>query len=123
MDYLDITTVRHIIELAEVCYPMGGEPQSVSLSDAIDMAFVENPNEQALYQYVDSLSSEQLAELRALMLIGREASGEAPESWGVLYSEAIASERSSSVGYVVSKYQLAEYLSDGLTRLGLNVKC
>ncbi|HIF9369155.1 TPA: DUF3775 domain-containing protein [Photobacterium damselae] len=119
MNYLSVKTVLDIIALAEVCYPTSGQHQSVSLSDAIDMALLNNPAEQALYQSIDSLPSEQLAELQALMLIGRDTSEKAHENWGALHSDAISSEHSASVGYITGKVQLAEYLRNGLAKLGL----
>ena len=110
MHFLDIATVHSIIELAKVCYPMKDEPQEVSVSDVFDS--LENPNERVLYQQISSLSPDQLAELHALMLIGRNSSGEALEDWNTLCRRVVSPE------YIASKRQLAEYLNHGLTRLG-----
>ncbi|PMM38434.1 DUF3775 domain-containing protein [Vibrio lentus] len=121
MNYLSITTVREIITLASTCYPVGGEPSVISLSDAVDFSFPieENSSENALYAKVSSLTAEQLAELQTLMLIGRGAGGESAGDWTELYQESLASQTSQSVDYVASKYQLPEYLQTGLTELGL----
>ncbi|HIF9079220.1 TPA: DUF3775 domain-containing protein [Photobacterium damselae] len=113
MDSLDITTVHHIIELAEVCYPINGEPQGVSISDALDS--LDNPDVQALYHYITSLSPAQLAELYALMQIGRNLRD--PEDWNTLYDEAISSDSSDSARYIALNRQLAAYLRNGLARL------
>ncbi|MEZ8447731.1 DUF3775 domain-containing protein [Vibrio splendidus] len=115
MKHLSIETVREIIELAKICYPVTRKPQVVSLSDPIE----EVPGKSDLYQKVSSLTSEQLAELQTLMLIGRGASGENANNWGDLYAEAIASQGTESVDYVASKYQLPEYLQNGLVKLEL----
>ncbi|MDC5721928.1 DUF3775 domain-containing protein [Vibrio europaeus] len=114
MNYLTIETVREVIELARICYPVTERSQVVSLSDALE----EVPNNTELYQKVSSLTPDELAELQALMLIGRGASGESADDWGGLYAQARASQGSESVDYVASKYQLPEYLHNGLVKLG-----
>ncbi|EPU5981158.1 DUF3775 domain-containing protein [Vibrio vulnificus] len=114
MNHLTIETVREVIELAKICYPVTGRPQVVSLSDAIE----EVPSKRDLYQKVSSLTSEELAELQTLMLIGRGASGESANDWDGLYAEALGSQSSESVDNVASKYQLSAYLHNGLVKLG-----
>ncbi|GAB7228800.1 hypothetical protein VrSk94_24880 [Vibrio rotiferianus] len=114
MNHLTIGTVREVIELAKICYPVTGRPRVVSLSDALE----EVPGKSDLYQKVSSLTPEELAELQTLMLIGRGASGETANDWEDLYTQARSSQNSESVDYVASKYQLPVYLQDGLVKLG-----
>ncbi|EJE4697089.1 DUF3775 domain-containing protein [Vibrio sp. Vb2960] len=118
MNNLSIETVHEIIEMAQDCYPTTGRPQVVSLSDAVDAAMEELPGTSELYEKIASLSSEQLAELQALMLIGRGASEESADDWDNLYTEALASQHAESVDYIASKYPLPSYLQNGLAKLG-----
>lgn len=116
MNNLDIAVVHEIIELARRCYPVGGRSQVVS-TFSIDMD--DNPETIALYQKVASLSPEELAELRALMLLGRHPNDQTPDDWNDLYEGSLAAQQPESVDYVASKYQLAQYLQNGLTVLHL----
>ncbi|MFA0719474.1 DUF3775 domain-containing protein [Vibrio splendidus] len=120
MNNLKISDVQEIITLAQVCYPVGGEPKVLSLSD---ITFEDAPGERELHDKVSSLSSNELAELRALMILGRAAGGETVSDWDGLVSEAEAVAAVSSnvelVHYVASKYPLPQYLRTGLEVLGL----
>ncbi|WP_281223606.1 DUF3775 domain-containing protein [Photobacterium sanguinicancri] len=114
MTSLSIDLVNEIIELAIACYPTDGEAAVVSLSN---MSFEEKPEKVALYEKVASLNSNELAELQALMLLGRGADEEQASDWGLLVSGSFASQGSETVSYIASKYQLARYLSQGIAKL------
>ncbi|MEZ8636855.1 DUF3775 domain-containing protein [Vibrio cyclitrophicus] len=116
MNHLDIAVVHEIIELARLCYPIDGRSQVVS-TFRIDVD--DNPETIALYQKVASLSPEELAELRALMLLGRHPNDQTSDDWDDLYTDSLAAQLQASVDYVASKYQLAQYLQNGLTVLNL----
>lgn len=119
MNHLNIEIVHDIIALAQAHYPVEGNPRVIPLADIIGLAIKEVPGENKLYQKVESLSSEQLAELEALMIIGRGAGEETAADWEHLYDGALASQNPESVYYITSKYPLARYLANGLAKLGL----
>jgi hypothetical protein len=118
LNHLNIEIVHDIIALAQAHYPEEGNPRGIPLAEAIDLAIEEIPGNNELYQRVSSLSSEQLAELQALMIIGRGASEETAADWERLYDGALASQNPESVHYITSKSPLAQYLENGLTKLG-----
>ncbi|MCW0507544.1 DUF3775 domain-containing protein [Aeromonas piscicola] len=119
MNHLNIEIVHDIIALAQAHYPVEGNPQITPLADIIELAIENVPGENELYQKVASLSHEQLAELQALMVIGRGAGEETAADWERLYNNALASQHRESVNYITSKYPLARYLEKGLAKLGL----
>ncbi len=90
-------------------------------ADSVLEARRQDPARQALVAFLSELSEEALAELVALMWLGRGAFG--PEEW----TEALRTAReehtgvAGSVRYLLGEPLLADYLEEGLDRLGYTV--
>jgi len=76
--------------------------------------FLQSPEEKKLYTKVKSLSSSSLAELCALMWLGREAGGGQVSDWQKLVVSAKSQKGDEGILYITSKSPLARYLENGL---------
>ena len=90
-------------------------------ADSVLEARRQDPARQALVAFLSELSEEELAELVALMWLGRGSFD--PEEW----SEALSTAReehsgiAGTVRYLLGEPLLADYLEEGLDRLGYPV--
>ncbi|MBD2468736.1 DUF3775 domain-containing protein [Nostoc sp. FACHB-145] len=126
MKFLTVEKVYEIIELAETLSLHNARLSSSNILHQISSGsermlefYNECKNSESprykLYDYVNQLSSEELAEAIALMLLGRGHSGEQPSDFPDLVREA----EGVVPAYLASKAPLAEYLRQGLEKLNL----
>ena len=117
-----ITTdkIMDIIDLANAAYQKDGEPRVYTTSEVFDEAATISAEKTALYNAIQSLSDEERAELQAVMILGRGASGETAEDFEDLYRDALEGHINTShaVSYIADKSPLADYLLAGLAKLG-----
>ncbi len=100
MKFLTVDKAHKIIELAELV-----QTSRKSQTPGISRYTLSN--------YVYNLSSEELAEAIALMLLGRGHSGEQPSDFPDLVKEA----QGVQAHYLLEKSPLANYLRNGLLKL------
>jgi len=118
MDALDRTQVHAIIGLAEACYPPRRQSAVTSTAEPGVSIGQRRPEHKRLFEYVASLDEAGLAELYALMLLGRGDGGEQATDWDLLVSLARERQDPSLAHYIADKAPLARYLQDGLDKLG-----
>jgi len=119
MDDLDPTQVHEIIALAQACYPPPQQGAAVSSAEPGAFSGLERrPEERRLFEYISALNENSLAELYALMLLGRGDGGEKAADWDTLVSLARDRQDPMVAHYIADKAPLASYLRDGLRKLG-----
>jgi len=114
-------TVRRAIDLAEK-FDVAERKRDDNSGDEIDDALLSVHSELdeywALYGFVSHLNDAGLAELKAVMWLGRgDDFGEA-DPWSAALKHAHDRTDESSVAYIMGKSPLAKYLTDGLKTIG-----
>jgi hypothetical protein len=121
MQSITIETVLDIIEKSQLAYPQTDESIVISGSEInIDDVLTIPPEERILEETVAALTKEEVAELAAIMWLGRGAGGESVADFNDLVADALGQYNDSFADYISSKTPLANYLKNGLTKLGLN---
>lgn len=109
--------VQKVIELAEVLYgpwpPPKAEPEITSLADYDLDEWRNNPDWQALWNFVDGLSDREQAELITIMYIGRDDFS--PEDFDK--ERALMENQPGNASQICSKKPLGAYLRRGLDQL------
>jgi len=73
----------------------------------------------ALFGYLTSMNKDELAELMAIMWIGRGDEDGSKESWNYCVQHAHSLMDGGEAKYIMEKSPLPEYLKNGLSALGL----
>jgi hypothetical protein len=114
--------VEAVISLAVAAHPApdsGVEDMdsggAVPVGDLVDGMLHRSPERVALGRYLDQLSPDELAELIALMWLGRGDAGELPGDFPNLVSRARSEQFVPN--YAASKAPLGRYLRSGLRKL------
>lgn len=114
---LELSTVQEVIRLADRrAKNAQSESGIVLVGDASAGELHLTPEEQELEDYLRRLPGEQMAELMALMWLGRGAGGERKRDYPELVKQA-SQNLGGAVGYVAEKTPLADYLRRGLAYL------
>jgi hypothetical protein len=124
--HLTVEAVHHVMRLSQratntrhAIYEKHGVESVYSPADQhVHNAFAEmeaSGLDQALHDFIATLSPQAFAELTALMWIGRSASDESADDWDDLVKDAIILIK-DDVNYVC-KVPLPEYLTKGLAAL------
>lgn len=115
--------IDEVISLALAAHPSpavsseddAGSDDSAPAGDLVEHMLHRSPERVALGLCLNELTADQLAELIALMWLGRGDAGEEPADFPNLVMRAKSKEFVPN--YVASKAPLARYLRDGLRRL------
>ena len=128
MKALTFSDIREIITIDtdfRLWYEDVGKAVDLSVSGLQDLQFVPldevkpprlqeyHNHKYPLYSRVESLDKLALQELCALMWIGRGDSFPASD-----WQDAVEYARTTNIGYIISKFPLVEYLTDGLKEMG-----
>ena len=121
MKHLQEATVHEVIRLAETARASEHDDSEVDFGElsAGDLAkqLALTAEERELRNYLQRLPDKQMAELMALMWLGRTAGGERREDYPELVEYALTT-LDHAASYVAEKAPLADYLRDGLAELG-----
>ncbi|MGP9497053.1 DUF3775 domain-containing protein [Pseudoalteromonas sp. AOP7-A1-14] len=121
MQSITISTIQNIIEKSQLAYPNTGDSAVIKGSEInIDDIFTTSSEERVLEETIAALSKEELAELAAIMWLGRGAGGETAADFDGLVNDALGQYKDSFADYISSKTPLADYLKNGLIKLGWN---
>lgn len=121
MQHITIKTVQDIIEKAQLAYPKTGVVEVISsLEISIDDVFTTSVEETVLDEAISALTKDELSELAAIMWLGRGAAGETAADFNDLVADGLGQYDSYFADYISSKTPLAEYLKNGLSKLGFN---
>ena len=120
MKALKITTVREIIRLADGARaahrsPRAADDANRSAAEST-LALLYTAEDEALRGYLKSLSRDEMAELKALMWLGRNDCCEGRHDYPELV-EFADEDPTSAVSYIAGKTPLADYLRAGLATL------
>lgn len=120
MQSITINTVQDIIEKSQLAYPKTEESEVIIGSEInIDDVLTISAEERVLEETIAALTKEELAELAAIMWLGRGAGGESAADFNDLVADGLGQYNDSFVDYISSKTPLADYLKNGLIKLGL----
>ena len=123
MDFIPLDTLGHIIMKARK-FDAGVAPEELEeASNATDdggVAILEdtpdNPTQQELSAALRSLNDDQVAELLALVWLGRGDFDK--DTWGEALAEAQVTRNERAVSYLVGTPLLGDLIEEGLAQLG-----
>lgn len=78
--------------------------------------YADDPTREELESFLNALNHDELAELQALMWVGRGDFGK--EEWGEVLRDARALDPERTPGYLIGTPLLSDYLEEGLSALG-----
>ncbi|MCF7512971.1 DUF3775 domain-containing protein [Pseudoalteromonas sp. L23] len=115
---ISLETVQDIMAKAQLAYPPTNESNVICGKDiSIEELSSISDEEKALKEAIAALTNNELAELGALMVLGRGAGGETVADFDDLVAEAPSDTRAYA-NYISEKTPLATYLKNGLSKLG-----
>lgn len=123
---ITIEKIRKVISLVELANPPKADKDGigydyVSNTEKRLKESAEDSKREGLKNYINGLTAQERAELLAVMMIGRGDLDELPEekTWKTAFGNAVQILDISSADYITDKAPLAEYLTEGLSKLGL----
>jgi hypothetical protein len=120
MKYLQESTVHEVIRLADAAMASRSGEKEIDLSELSTEEFARRlamtGEERELHNYLKRLPDDQMAELMALMWLGRAAGGERRRDYSELVKHA-STNLDHAASYLAEKAPLADYLRDGLAKL------
>lgn len=121
MQHIDTATVNRVIDLANEASQARKERagRDVSIDEAFLASVEFSSEERTLLKYLEALSRDQIAELLAIMWIGRGHEGETPDNYDrlVRHAHTLFDSTDEAAPYMIMKSPLAAYLASGLQRL------
>lgn len=113
---ITLVKIQEIIQLAKACYEdEESVDNDVTLEKGSSGFNSVNPKLLELEKAIENLGKEGMAELSAVMWVGR---GE-PGTFSELYEHALEMHSDATSGYIAEKMPLAMYLEDGLLELNI----
>lgn len=115
MQKITINTIQDIIEKSQLANPKVEEAKVIDGSKIhFDDISSISTEEKILGEAIAALTKEELAELFAVMKLGREGGGEYTADFNDLVTEGLKRYDESFVDDIVSNTRLADYLISGL---------
>jgi hypothetical protein len=119
LKHLQLSTVQDVIRLAEAAREDDSEREDIDLGTLSAKELAERlaitPAERELLNYLNQLPDNQMAELMALMWLGRAAGAERRRDYPELVKHA-SENLDHAASYMAEKAPLADYLRQGLAK-------